>query len=93
MHLRVRPLGIDQLVITVQDHGVGIPPGMLGRVFDPFFSTRFGTNRSEPGLYIVRNLVGFALGGQIQVESTPGVGTTVRLTLPLISPEARRTAA
>jgi signal transduction histidine kinase len=92
VHLRVRPLGTDQLVVTVQDHGVGIPAGMLGRVFDPFFSTRFGMNRSEPGLYIVRNLVTFALGGQIQVESTPGVGTTVRLTLPLISPEARRAA-
>ena len=38
------------------------------------------------------NLVTFALGGQIQVESTPGLGTTVRLTLPLISPEARRAA-
>lgn len=93
VHLRVRSLGTDQLVVTVQDHGVGIPPGMLGRVFDPFFSTRFGLNRSEPGLYIVRNLVTFALGGQIQVESTPGLGTTVRLTLPLISPEARRTAS
>lgn len=92
VHLRVRALGTDQLVITVQDHGVGIPPGMLGRVFDPFFSTRFGLNRSEPGLYIVRNLVTFALGGQIQVESTPGLGTTVRLTLPMISPEARRAA-
>ncbi|MGQ3051131.1 MAG: response regulator [Roseateles sp.] len=90
VRLRVRPLGTDQLVVTVQDHGVGIPPGMLGRVFDPFFSTRFSSSRSEPGLYIVRNLVTFALGGQIQVESTPGLGTTVRLTLPLISPEARR---
>lgn len=93
VRIRVRPLGTDQLVVTVQDHGVGIPPGLLGRVFDPFFSTRFGPNRSEPGLYIVRNLVTFALGGQIQVESTPGLGTTVRLTLPMISPEARRTAA
>jgi len=92
VHIRVRLLGTDQLTIAVQDHGVGIPPGLVGRVFDPFFSTRFGSNRSEPGLYIVRNLVTFALGGQIQVESTPGVGTTVRLTLPLISPEARRTA-
>ena len=92
VHIRVRLLGTDQLTIVVQDHGVGIPPGLVGRVFDPFFSTRFGSNRSEPGLYIVRNLVTFALGGQIQVESTPGVGTTVRLTLPLISPEARRAA-
>jgi signal transduction histidine kinase len=93
VHMRVRPQGADQLSITVQDHGAGIPPGVLGRVFDPFFSTRFGSNRSEPGLYIVRNLVTFALGGQIQVESTPGLGTTVRLTLPMISPEARRAAA
>jgi signal transduction histidine kinase len=67
-----------------------MPPGVLGRVFDPFFSTRFGAQRSEPGLYIVRNLVTFALGGQIQVESTPGVGTTARLLLPMISPESRR---
>ncbi|RZJ05171.1 MAG: hybrid sensor histidine kinase/response regulator [Rubrivivax sp.] len=93
VHIRVRPHGADELTIAVQDHGVGIPPGMLGRVFDPFFSTRFGSNRSEPGLYIVRNLVTFALGGQIQVESTPGVGTTVRLTLPMISPESRRAAS
>ncbi len=92
VHLRVRPLGTDQLTLLVQDHGTGIPPGLLGRVFDPFFSTRFGANRTEPGLYIVRNLVTFALGGQIDVESTPGLGTTVRLTLPLISPEARRSA-
>ncbi|MBA4217445.1 MAG: hybrid sensor histidine kinase/response regulator [Burkholderiales bacterium] len=92
VHIRVRPLGTDQLIITVQDHGAGMPPGVLGRVFDPFFSTRFGGGRSEPGLYIVRNLVTFALGGQIHVESTPGVGTTVRLTLPLISPEPRRSA-
>jgi signal transduction histidine kinase len=93
VHIRVRPQGADQLAIAVQDHGAGIPPGVLGRVFDPFFSTRFGSHRSEPGLYIVRNLVAFALGGQIQVESTPGLGTTVRLTLPMISPEARRAAA
>jgi signal transduction histidine kinase len=93
VHIRVRREGADQLAIAVQDHGAGIPPGVLGRVFDPFFSTRFGSHRSEPGLYIVRNLVAFALGGQIQVESTPGLGTTVRLTLPMISPEARRAAA
>jgi signal transduction histidine kinase len=93
VHIRVRPQGTDQLNITVQDHGVGIAPALLGRVFDPFFSTRFAANRSEPGLYIVRNLVTFALGGQMQVESTPGVGTTVRLSLPMISPEARRAAA
>ncbi|MFG6413213.1 ATP-binding protein [Roseateles sp. DC23W] len=90
VRIQVQALGTDQLCISVQDHGVGIPPALLGRVFDPFFSTRFGSHRSEPGLYIVRNLVTFALGGKIQVESTPGLGTTVRLTLPLISPEARR---
>lgn len=90
VRIHVQAQGTDQLCISVQDHGVGIPPALLGRVFDPFFSTRFGTQRSEPGLYIVRNLVTFALGGQIQVESTPGLGTTVRLSLPLISPEAKR---
>ncbi len=98
VNIRVRPYndgalghaGSDQLQLIVQDHGVGMSSSTVGRVFDPFFSTRFGPHRAEPGLYIVRNLVSFALGGQIQVESAPGVGTTVRLVLPLVSPEARR---
>lgn len=90
VHIRVRALGDDQLGIVVQDHGVGIQPSVLSRVFDPFFSTRFGAQHTEPGLYIVRNLLNFALGGQIKVDSAPGLGTTVHLNLPMISPESRR---
>lgn len=95
VNILVRPhagAGGDQVLLVVQDHGVGMSANTLGRVFDPFFSTRFGANRTEPGLYIVRNLVTFALGGQMQVDSAPGVGTTVRLILPLVSPESRRLA-
>jgi signal transduction histidine kinase len=95
VNIRIRPYagaGGDQVMVVVQDHGAGMSAHTLGRVFDPFFSTRFGASRSEPGLYIVRNLVTFALGGQMQVDSTTGVGTTVRLILPLVSPEARRPA-
>ncbi|PZP29350.1 MAG: hypothetical protein DI603_16895 [Roseateles depolymerans] len=90
VHLRVRPLGADQFLLSVQDHGVGMPPATLGKVFDPFFATRHGGSSGGSGLYIVRNLVNFALGGQIQVDSAAGVGTTVSLTLPITSPEARR---
>jgi len=93
VHIVVRPLGSDQLSLEVRDHGPGMPASTLGRVFDPFFSTRFGPQRSKAGLYIVRNLVSFALGGQVTVDSTPGVGTSVRLVLPLVSPEARGTPA
>ncbi len=93
VHVRVRPLGTDQLVLSVQDHGAGMEPATLGKVFDPFFATRPGGSPGGSGLYIVRNLVNFALGGQIQVDSSVGVGTTVTLTLPLSSPEARRVRA
>jgi signal transduction histidine kinase len=89
VHIVVRPLNHDQISLQVRDHGAGMPASTLGRVFDPFFSTRFGAQRTESGLYIVRNLVSFALGGEVLVDSTPGVGTSVTLNLPLVSPEAR----
>jgi len=70
--------------LEVRDHGVGIPPGNLPRVFDHFFTTREGgTGLGLAGAYqIVKKH-----GGHIEVESEVGVGTTFRLYLPA-APEA-----
>ena len=67
-----------QVVITVRDRGVGIPADDLGRVFDPYFTTR--RTGSGLGLAISKHVVE-GLGGTITVSSDLGVGTEIRVVL------------
>jgi signal transduction histidine kinase len=68
-----------RLAIEVRDQGVGITPENLGRVFDPYFTTRrTGTGL---GLAISRNIIE-GLGGTIAVSSHADRGTEVRIELP-----------
>ena len=67
-----------QVVITVRDRGVGIPADDLGRVFDPYFTTR--RTGSGLGLAISKNVVE-GLGGTITVSSGLGAGTEIRVVL------------
>ena len=69
----------DWVEIAVVDEGVGIPMDALDRIFDPFFTTKRGG--SGLGLATVHRIVE-QHGGSIRVESTLGVGTTVRVRLP-----------
>ena len=68
-----------RVAIDVRDQGIGIAPDDLGRVFDPYFTTRrTGTGL---GLAISRNIIE-GLGGTIAVSSRAGSGTDVRIELP-----------
>jgi signal transduction histidine kinase len=67
--------------IAVSDDGAGIPPELLPKVFGRFVRGP-GSQGSGLGLAIARDLV-VAHGGSISVDSQPGLGTTVRFTLPL----------
>ena len=70
-------------VIEISDSGVGIPPDVLARIFDPFFSKRAdGVTGTGLGLTIVKNFVE-RMGGKISVDSTVGQGTQFRIRLPL----------
>ena len=64
------------------DDGVGMSSRTLRQIYDPFFTTKLGHGGSGLGMNIVYNLVTGVLRGTIQVESEPGKGTTVILTLP-----------
>ena len=75
-----------QVELTYTDDGKGIPAAVLGRVFDPFFTTRRGSGGSGLGLHIVYNLVTGTLKGQISVQSTPGAGTTFIVRFPQHTP-------
>lgn len=70
------------VVLTVADNGPGIASENLGRVFDPHFTTKLPGRGSGLGLSLCRNLVQQD-GGEIEVESVPGQGATVRITLPV----------
>jgi two-component system sensor histidine kinase HydH len=69
----------ERIRIEVGDTGMGIAPEDLGRIFDPYFTTK--PSGAGLGLAIVQKIVD-AHGGDIQVESTPGQGTTVSIRLP-----------
>jgi signal transduction histidine kinase len=67
-----------RLAVSIADHGIGITPDNLSRIFDPYFTTRrAGTGL---GLPIAKNIVE-GLGGSITITSTPGTGTTIRIEL------------
>jgi signal transduction histidine kinase/ActR/RegA family two-component response regulator len=71
----------DYVRISVADTGSGIPPEHLERVFEPFFTTKPVGKGTGLGL---SQLFGFARqsGGDVAIESTVGVGTTVSIYLP-----------
>jgi PAS domain S-box-containing protein len=68
-------------VVEVQDTGQGIAAEHLGRIFEPFFSTKALGKGSGLGLTVCHGIVA-ALDGRIEVESTPGRGATFRVVLP-----------
>lgn len=67
------------VTIRVKDNGSGIAPDHLGRIFEPFFSTKGSGKGTGLGLSIVRNIVE-SHNGDIEVESDLGHGTTFQLT-------------
>jgi len=71
----------EMVELRVRDTGCGIPADILPHVFEPFFTTKRGKGTGL-GLSITQSYIR-SHGGDIQVESIPGSGTTVRVTLPI----------
>ena len=79
----------DELVLRVEDTGIGIPAPEVDRLFTRFFRASNATSRQIPGtglgLAIVGSLVD-AHDGRVEVDSVEGRGTTFTVTLPLLDP-------
>lgn len=76
------------LHIAFQDEGPGIPPDLLPRIFDPYFSTKQTYQQKGLGLGLALcRIILRQHGGSVQAESEPGRGATLRLRLPLRHPE------
>jgi len=68
--------------IEVIDSGVGIPKHVLDKVFDPFYTTKGPDRGTGLGLSISKSIVE-DFGGAIHIQSVPGSGTTVTISLPV----------
>src|SRR5437868_6518635 len=86
VELRAERDGDERLRISVTDTGVGIPPEDIERLFDKYEQARSRATRSQKGtglgLYITKQLVELH-GGEINVQSQVGHGSTFSFTLPL----------
>jgi signal transduction histidine kinase len=74
--------GPDYLAVSIQDHGEGIAPEALPRIFEAFFTTKPQGAGTGLGLEIVHRIVTQKFGGMIEVKSVPG-DTRFIVRLPL----------
>jgi CheY-like chemotaxis protein len=71
----------DHVVLSVRDTGWGMPPDVIARAFEPFFTTKPQGKGTGLGLSMLYGFVQQS-GGQVRIDSTVDVGTTVRIYLP-----------
>lgn len=76
-----RSEGTDSVVVEVSDTGCGIRPEDLPHVTEPFFTTKPVGVGTGLGLSVCQSIV-HGLGGTLSIDSAPGTGTRVRVTLP-----------
>lgn len=83
-----RPITVSTLaedghvLVTVSDHGCGIPEEVVSKVFDPFFTTKDPDKGTGLGLSISKSIID-EVGGELEITSTPGEGTTCTIRLPV----------
>jgi signal transduction histidine kinase/ActR/RegA family two-component response regulator len=71
------------LELTVKDNGHGMPPQVLERIFEPYYTTKEQGKGTGLGLSVIHGIIKNH-GGDISVRSRPGVGSTFRVYLPVI---------
>jgi two-component system, cell cycle sensor histidine kinase and response regulator CckA len=87
-----QPEGARFIRCSVSDTGTGIPPEVLPRIFDPFYTTKAKGKGTGLGLAIVHSVTSQA-GGFVEVDTAPGRGTTFHLYLPEVTGSVAAVAA
>ncbi len=83
--ITTRREGTEAIAIEVADNGKGIPPDVLPKIFDPFYTTKEIGKGTGLGLSIAYKIVN-QHGGRIEVKSQPGKGTAFLVVLPIKPP-------
>ncbi len=81
VEVTTRKLVDNSIEIDIRDDGVGIEPGVMKKVFDPFFTTREAGKGTGLGLFISYKLIN-SHHGTIKLQSQPGEGTVATVNLP-----------
>lgn len=81
----------DRVVVEIEDNGIGIPPDVLHRIFEPFYTSKPQGQGTGLGLDTAWRIVTKEHAGEIRATSEPGQ-TTFRITLPLTPAPASETA-
>ena len=76
----------DMVQVRIRDNGSGIPPDVVDKIFNPFFTTKPTNQGTGLGLAISSDIVR-QHGGTISVESEPGEFTEMTVALPFVMPE------
>lgn len=71
--------------LRIEDRGEGMSPEVLARAGDPFFTTKSPGSGMGLGIYLARSVIE-RLGGELEISSVQGQGTTMKLRLPLSHP-------
>ena len=74
-----------QVTLHYRDNGIGMDSDTCKKIFNPFFTTRRAKGGTGLGMHIVHNLVCEKLQGSLSVSSEPDQGTSIFLTLPLLT--------
>jgi signal transduction histidine kinase len=80
--ITVRAAREANVEILFSDDGCGMSPDVKRQAFNPFFTTRRNQGNTGLGLHVVYNIVVNRLGGRINLDSSPGMGTKFQIILP-----------
>ena len=72
----------NMVTVDVEDNGIGIPDGIIDKIFEPLFTTKEPKKGIGLGLSLCYDFVK-SMGGNIKVESKPGLGTIFSVSLPI----------
>jgi signal transduction histidine kinase len=70
------------VTISITDNGDGIPEDLMKKIFQPFFTTKPTGEGTGLGLSLSFDIITKGHGGQLQVQTEPGMGTTFIISLP-----------